>query len=328
VSDLKLRVAFWDYDRTRPLVDGRVRVSGVVLEPVLLRPREAFTRMLESEEFDVAEVSLASFVRLKADRDERFVGIPVALSKMFRHSCIYVRSDAGIETPADLRGRRIGVSQIDSTGIVFIKGLLRHDYGLLHDEMEWFIGGLEKPATQSSEVPASHGSVKHATDHQTLVGELEAGELDAIFSNHMPTSFTNGGGRIRRLFADCKTVEKDYFRRTGILPVMHIVAIRSELCRLHPWLANSLYNAFCEARDLAISGLYDTDALRLTLPWLIDHIEETRAILGREFWSYGLEPNREAFGAICQYQFEQSLTSRLVSVDELFIAGGAANGRH
>jgi 4,5-dihydroxyphthalate decarboxylase len=319
LSDLKLRAAFWDYDRTRPLIDGRVRPAGIALEPVLLRPREAFTRMLENEEFDAAEVSLASFVRLKAQNDKRFVGIPVALSKIFRHSCIYVRSDAGIAKPADLRGRRVGVSQIDSTGIVFIKGMLRHDFGLQQHEMQWFVGGLEKTAHPVSEFPAGHGSVQNLSEGQTLVELIEAGELDAIFSNHIPSNFKNGSSCIRRLFPDYKAVEREYVGRTGIYPVMHVVAIKAGLYEQHPWLADRLYNAFCDARDIATDGLYDTDALRLSLPWLIDHVEETRRVLGRDFWSYGLEPNRKAFDAICQYQFEQQLTPRLVSADELFV---------
>lgn len=316
---LKLKIACWDYDRTRPLIDGRVRPKGIELEVIVLRPREAFIRMLEREEFDIAEVSLASYARLKAQGSDRFVGIPVALSKMFRHSCIYVRSDSGISAPADLHGRRIGAAQLDSTGIVFIKGFLRHEFGIMHDQVHWFLGGLEVPANTPAALPSGHGLVEIIKANETLISHFEAGELDALFSNHIPSNFRNGSPSIRRLFPDYKIVEQDYYRRTGIYPVMHTVVIKNEVYRDHPWVAESLYRAFCEARDLAVDGLYDTDSLRLTLPWLIDHVEETWRVLGRNFWSYGIESNRCAYEALSRYQVEQQLSPRFVSADELFV---------
>jgi 4,5-dihydroxyphthalate decarboxylase len=316
---LTLKMACWDYDRTRPLVDGRVTAKDIALDISLMRPREAFRRMLEHEEFDIAEVSLANYVRLKAEGDTRFVAIPVALSKMFRHSCIYVRAGSGITTPIDLRGRRVGVSQIDSTGIVFIKGMLQHDHGVTPAQMNWVVGGLETPAPASKAYPENHGPIECLNDDQTLVSEFSAGHLDALLSNHMPLNFKRGASGVDRLFPDFKSVERDYFRRTGIFPVMHVVVLRSEVYQRYPFVAKHLYDAFSQARDVAVGGLYDTDALRLALPWLIDHIEETVCVFGKDLWSYGLEPNRAAWQAICSYQVEQGLTKNTLVVDELFV---------
>jgi 4,5-dihydroxyphthalate decarboxylase len=320
VANPRLKLACWDYDRTRPLIDGRVRPQGIELDVSVMRPREAFRRMLEAEEFDVAEVSLSSYARLKAEGDERFVGLPVALSRMFRHSCIYVRAGAGIAKPQDLRGRRVGAAQLDSTGAVFIKALLAHDYGVKPDDMHWVCGGLETP--QAIAVPSrGHGDVESLGIQQSLCGAFAAGHIDAIVSNHIPSLLARDDSGLVRLFPDFKSVEQHYFRRTGIFPIMHIVALRAELHRRYPQIAAAIYDAFCKARDIAVQGLYDTDALRLTLPWLIDHIEETRRVLGDSYWTYGADANRNVWTAFCQYQHEQGLTTRSASLDELFVVG-------
>jgi 4,5-dihydroxyphthalate decarboxylase len=319
VTNIKLKVACWDYDRTRPLIDNRVQVEGVQAEYIVLRPREAFTRMLEYEEFDVSEVSLSSFARLKANGDDRFVGIPVALSKMFRHSCIYVRTGAGIQTPADLRGKRIGVTHLDSTGIVFIKGFLRDDFDVQPHELKWVVGGLDKPQLASKAYDfSSHGDVQYLDERQTLTEEFQAGRLDALISNHIPSLFLRRDPQISRLFENFRSVEADYYRRTGIFPVMHVMAMRASLHRKYPWLAEHILQAFSLSKGIAMNGLYDTDALRLSLPWLIDHLEETWACLGEDYWSYGVTPNRATFDALCRFQFEQGLVGRQIDAAALF----------
>ncbi len=317
-----LSLACWDYDRTRPLIDGRVTAEGLDLSVHVMRPQQAFQRMLTSREFDVSEISLASFVTLKAKGDCPFVGIPVALSKMFRHSCIYVREGAGIRTPQDLKGKRVGATQFASTGVVFIKGMLQHEHDVAQSDMRWFIGGLTEPAHKPPAMPqtAPGVDIEFLYDGKsTLEGMFEAGELDALFALYLPKPFERGEPSIRRLFADHKAIEQDYYRRTGIFPVMHVMAIREDVHRADPWIAKSLYRAFCSARDEAVEGLYDTDALRVALPWLIDHIEESRRTLGRDIFAYGLEPNRPAFAAIGRYLYEQGLAPRIVTPEELFV---------
>ena len=323
MPNLKLTLACWDYDRTRPLIDGRVKPEGIDLDIQILRPRQTFQRMLDTQEFDVSELSLASYTALKGRGQCPFVAVPVALSKIFRHSCIYVRAGAGIDTPQDLRGKRVGTSQYSSTGLVFMRGMLQHDYGVNAADMHWFMGGLNsfvEPPLIPLNLPPEI-KLEFLAAGQTLESMFDAGELDALLSLYIPKSFLDGAPHVARLFPNFKAVEQDYYRRTKIFPIMHTVVLRDDIFRAHPWAAKSIYRAFCEARDLAVEGLYDTDALRVALPWLIDHVEETWRVFGKDFWAYGLEPNRATLAAVGRYVHEQGLSPRVVSADELFAAG-------
>jgi 4,5-dihydroxyphthalate decarboxylase len=320
---LKLALACWDYDRTRPLMDGRVRPEGIDLDIKVLRPRQAFQRMLDSKEFEVSELSLASYTALKARGDCPFVAVPVALSKIFRHSCIYVRADSGIRTPADLKGKRVGTSQWSSTGLCFMRGFLQHDYGVTAADMHWFMGGLNtfvEPPLIPLNLPKEI-KLDFLSGGQTLEGMFAAGELDALLSLYIPQMFAKGDPRIVRLFPNHKEVEQDYYRRTGIFPIMHTVVVREDVHRAHPWVAANIYKAFCDARDIAVDGLWDTDALRVALPFLIDHVEETWRVFGKDYWAYGLEANRPTWAAISRYVHEQGLAPRIVAPDELFLPG-------
>jgi 4,5-dihydroxyphthalate decarboxylase len=321
MGGLKLKLACNDYDRTRALIDGRVKPGGIELDISVLKPRELFPRMLNDREFDVAELSLSSYASLVARDLSPFVAIPVTLSKLFRHDAIYVRKGAGIERPQDLRGKRVGTTQYGATASITIKGLLSDEFGVQPSDMRWFVGGLNTP-TEKPLIPLNlpkDVSLEFLGPGRTLEGMLAAGELDALFSILIPQMFLDGSPQIARLFPDFKTVEKDYFRRTGIFPVMHIVAIKKDVYRENPWVAKSLYRAFCEARDIAVGPLYDTDALIVALPWLIDHIEENWRVFGKDFWAYGVEPNRAAFDALCRWVHEQGLAPRRVTVEELFV---------
>jgi 4,5-dihydroxyphthalate decarboxylase len=201
-----------------------------------------------------------------------------------------------------------------------MKGMLAHDHGVMPEDIHWFIGGLDAP-TQRPLLPLNLPPsirIDFLPDGQTLEGMLAAGELDALFSLYLPDSFLRGAPHVARLFPNHKEVEQDYYRRTRIFPIMHTVVIREDVHRENPWVAQNLYRAFCEARDIATHGLYDTDALHLSLPFLIDHVEETRRVFGQDFWSYGLEPNRPTLAAIGQYVHEQHLSPRIVAAEEIF----------
>jgi 4,5-dihydroxyphthalate decarboxylase len=320
MTDLRLSLACNDYDRCRPLLDGRVTPEGIALDVQRLKPRELFPRMLDHQEFQVGEVSLASYASLVARGQSPFKAIPVSLSKIFRHSCIYVRSDAGIERPEDLRGKRVGTTQYGATAVVFMKGLLQDEYGVAPHEMKWFVGGLSAP-TEKPLIPLNLPQgveLEFLPAGRTLEQMLLDNDLDALLSIYFPKIFLQGSPRIRRLFPNFKAVEQDYFRRTGIFPIMHVVVLRNDVYRDHPWAAKSLYRAFCQARDLALAPLYDTDALAVALPWLLDHVEESWRIFGKDFWAYGVEPNRPAIEALCRYVHEQGLAPRRVTADELF----------
>lgn len=320
MANLKLTLACWNYDRTRPLIDGRVKPEGIDLDIQILRPRQSFQRMLDNQEFQVSELSLASYTALKARGDCPFVAVPVALSKIFRHSCIYVRKGAGIEKPEDLRGKRVGTSQYSSTGLCFMRGMLEHDYGIKSEDMHWFMGGLntfvEQPLIPLNLPKAIKLDFLSGT--QTLEQMFDAGELDALLTLYIPHSFLNGAPHIARLWPNFKEVEQDYYRRTKIFPIMHTVVVREDVHREHPWVAKSIYRAFSEAKALAVDGLYDTDALHLSLPFLIDHVEEAWRVFGKDFWAYGVEPNRPTWEAIARFVHEQGLAPRVVTPEELF----------
>jgi 4,5-dihydroxyphthalate decarboxylase len=320
MANLKLTLACWDYDRTRPLIDGRVKPEGIDLDIQVLRPRQAFQRMLDEQAFQISELSLASYTTLKARGACPFVAVPVALSKIFRHSCIYVREGADIRRPQDLCGKRVGTSQWSSTGLCFMRGFLQHDYGVMAEDMHWFMGGLNtfvEPPLIPLNLPSAI-KLDFLSGGQTLEAMFEAGELDALLSLYFPKSFLDGSPQISRLFFNFKEVEQDYYRRTRILPIMHTVVVREDVHDRHPWVAKSIYKAFCEAKSLAVEGLYDTDALRIALPFLIDHVEEAWRVFGKDFWAYGLEPNRPTWAAIGRYVHEQGLAPRVVLPEELF----------
>jgi 4,5-dihydroxyphthalate decarboxylase len=320
VANLKLTLACWDYDRTRPLIDGRVKPEGIDLDIQILRPRQAFQRMLDDKEFQVSELSLASYTTLKARGNCPYVAVPIALSKIFRHSCIYVRTGAGIKTPQDLRGKRVGTSQWSSTGLCFMRGMLQHDHGLKAEDFHWFMGGLNtfvEPPLIPLNLPKEI-KLDFLTGGQTLEKMFVAGELDALFSLYIPELFLKGSPQIARLFPNFKEVETEYYKRTRILPIMHTVVVREDVHREHPWVAKSIYKAFSEAKAIAVDGLYDTDALRLALPFLIDHVEENWRVFGKDFWAYGIEPNRPTWEAIGRYVHEQGLAPRVVTPEDLF----------
>jgi 4,5-dihydroxyphthalate decarboxylase len=319
MANLKLTLACWDYDRTRPLMDGRVQPEGIDLDIKVLRPHETFERQLHRQEFDLSELSLGSIAALTGRGACPFVPIPVVLSKIFRHSCIYIRKDAGIERPQDLRGKRVGTTQFSATALVFMRGMLQHEYGVKTEDMHWFMGGLDRYADPPL-IPLNLPKVRldFLKQGQTLEQMFDAGELDALLSIYIPSSFRASAPHVARLFPNYKEVEQDYYRRTRICPVMHVVALREDVHRAHPWAAKSIYRAFREARDLAIDGLYDTDALRVALPWLLDYVEESWRVFGEDFWAFGLEPNRPTFEAVGHYVHEQGLSPRVVTPEELF----------
>src|SRR5262249_16467361 len=289
----------------------------------VLRPRETFQRMLDNKEFDASEMSLASYAALKGRDACPFVAVPAALSRIFRHSCIYVRRGASIGKPEDLRGKRVGTSQWSATALVFIRGMLEDDYGIKSADLHWFMGGLRtfvEPPLIPLDLPKDI-RLEFLAQGQTLEQLFEAGKLDALFSLYMPQLFVDGSPAIARPFANYKGTGQAYYRRARIFPIMHTVVLREDIYRAHPWAARSIYDALVKARDLAVDGLYDSDALRVALPWLLDHVEEARRAIGQDFWAYGLEANRPTYEAIGRHAHEQGLSPPLVQPHELSVPG-------
>jgi 4,5-dihydroxyphthalate decarboxylase len=310
MHNLPLTIACGRYDRTQPLIDGRVAPEGVDLTFIPLRPGETFWRMLNYGEFDASEMSLSSYTILRSEGDMRFIAIPVFPSRVFRHSAIYLPARSRIEQPQDLKGARVGVGDYQMTAAVWVRELLAHEYGVLPRDIEWVTGrpvrAVRKP--EGVRITAMPGDT-------TLEGMLERGEIDALASVMIPKGL---GTSVRRLFADFRAVETAYFKKTGIFPIMHTFVLKTALYEKNPWLATSFYRAFCRARDLAYRTIYDTDALAVGLPWVIDEMEMAHKIFGPQIWDYSIEGSRPTLEALVAAVHEQGLASRRMSVEELF----------
>jgi 4,5-dihydroxyphthalate decarboxylase len=281
---------------------------------------ETFFRMLRHREFDAAEMSLSSYSVSVSKPDRPFVAIPVFPSRFFRHSCIYVNANAGIKEPKDLIGKRIGNPEYQMTAPVWIRGILSDHYGVPVDSVTYCTGGEEEPGRTEKlklDLPPNI-RVEPIGENQTLAQMLLDGEIDALYTARMPSSFRTGGGRVKRLFENYVDVERQYYRDTGIFPIMHTVAIKREVYEANRWVAQSLYKAFIEAQRRTYEDLQETAALKTMLPWAGAHVEEAQREMGDDFWPYGLERNRKTLETFLRYHFEQGLSKRLLTPDELF----------
>jgi 4,5-dihydroxyphthalate decarboxylase len=318
--DVPITVACGNYDRTRAIRDGRVKVEGCTTTYLPLYPEEIFFRAFRYHEFDVSELSMSSYTRMVAAGTCDYVGIPAFVSRLFRHSGMYVRADSGIREPKDLKGKRIGLPEYQITAVVWMRGIMQHEYGVLPTDIQWRSGGQEEPGrderTPLKPIPGL--DLKPIGKDLTLVNMLRGGELDALFTARGPSSFLRGEPHIKRLFSDSRAAEQAYYKKTGMFPIMHLIGIKKELVAQYPWLPSSVYKAFCEAKALAMIDLLDVNALMVTHPWLIPETEETMALMGKDFWSYGIHENMKEITALSQYLYEQGLMDRKVAVEELF----------
>ncbi len=320
MGKIHLTLSCWDYDRMRPLQDGRVQVEGVELTYLPLRVEETFWRMLRHQEFDVAELSLGSYL-ISRERDfPRFIAIPVFPSRCFRHSCIYVNTYSGIKEPKDLIGKKMGISEYQITMAIWARGILQHEYGVPPEKLKWFTGGEEQPGRQDKvkhDFPPGLEIHSIGSD-RTLSPMLESGEIDAMMSAHMPSPFVRRSPNVRRLIPNFREVEKDYYRRTKIFPIMHTIGIRQEIYKKYPWVAQNLFKAFSEAKKICQESMYEFSALKYMLAWSIAEMEEEQALFGEELWPYGLEPNRHVLETAVQYAYEQGLIKKKPALESLF----------
>lgn len=315
-----MTLACWNYDRTRALLDGRVRPDGIDLNYLELPVEETFFRMLRHREFDAAEMSLSSYVLSLFSPERPFIAIPVFPSRVFRHSCIYVHAGSGIAAPQDLVGKRVGTPEYQMTAGVWIRGILADEHAVPVNSVTYCTGGEEEPGRPEKlrlDLPGDI-RIERIGQEQTLSAMLAGGQIDALYTARTPSTFRGGGGAVRRLFPDFVPLERDYFRRTRVFPIMHTVVIRRELYERAPWVAQSLQKAFRAAQRETYADLAETAALKAMLPWLISHVEETRREMGNDFWPYGLEPNRHAIATFLRYSHEQGLSGRLLEPEELF----------
>jgi 4,5-dihydroxyphthalate decarboxylase len=318
--EIPITIACGNYDRTRPILDGRVRVEGCAVTCLPLYPEEIFFRAFRYQEFDVCEMSMSSYMRTVASGTSAYVGIPAFVSRIFRHSGIYIRTDAGIKEPADLKGKRIGLPEYQMTAVVWLRGMMQHDYGVKPTDIHWRSGGQEEPgrSERTPLKPIPGLDLAPIGPDETLVGMLREGALDALFTARAPSSFMRGEPHIARLFPDTRAAEIAYYKKTGLFPIMHLIGIRKTLLAQHPWLATSLYKAFYAAKALAMKDLTDVGALAVTLPFLEPETLATMAVMGSDFWRYGVRENMREIEALTGYAYEQGLTDRKLTAEDLF----------
>jgi 4,5-dihydroxyphthalate decarboxylase len=323
VGALPITVATWDYDRVRAVVDGRVRIEGCDVNYITMPVEECFERAYFHGEFEVAEIGFSPYLIALSRGEPPYVALPAFLSRMFRHSAIYVRTDRGIDGPADLRGKRIGVPEYQMSAVMWVRGFLKDEHGIAARDINWVQGGLETPGRRDKfplNLPPDF-PLTRLRNGETLSRMLVDGELDAVISARRPSCFVTGHPKVRRLFADYRSAERDYYARTGLFPIMHAVGIRRDVLARNPWLAMSVYKAFVAAKRIADADLAETTALKIGLPWVAAEYDATRAVMGDDFWPYGIEANRKTLEAMARYSHEQGLAVRPLSVDEMFAAG-------
>jgi 4,5-dihydroxyphthalate decarboxylase len=319
MSKLQLSVAMGDYDRNRALFDGRVQIDGCDPVYMLLSPEEMFFRAMRSRDFDITELSFSSYL-VKHSRGEcPYIAVPVFLSRAFRHTSIYVRKDR-IKKPEDLKGKRIGIPEYQLTAIVWARSILQDDYGIAPEDVIWVRGGIDTPGRPEKiklDLPAGV-RIETAPENQTISDLLDQGDLDAFIAPRPPSGAAASNPNVGWLFDDATAVAKDYYRRSGIFPIMHVVGIRKELAEKHRWLPGAVFKAFSESKAKALELLADTSATKVTLPFVEEQLKSARETLGQDFWSYGVAQNRKTLEAFTRHRYAQGLSSRLVGVDELF----------
>lgn len=323
---MKLTVGSLRYDHMRALIDGDVRIEGV--EATFASAdivSTIFENMVRDEAYDVSELGLTFYLRLLDQDDHRFVAIPVFPNRHFRHSAIYVNTGSGIRTPQDLIGRTIGeFGTYGHDAGVWPKGILADDFGVTPDQSRWVIGGSDFPVKPYDFVPFIRPQgveITVAPDGEALGPMLEDGRIDALVSALAPQAYLQGSSKVARLFPDARAVERDYYLRTGIFPIMHTVVVRRDLLDRHEGLARAVYDAFCRAKDAMLDryrhGLLEQH-VEISVPWFTSLVEENRRLLPEDFWPYGVEANRHAIDTYLRYFHQQGLSRRRWTCEEIF----------
>jgi 4,5-dihydroxyphthalate decarboxylase len=318
---LRLHAGIAISDRVAPLLTGKVAHPDIMLAFERAAPNDIFWRALHENAFDITEMSFAGHAILASRDTNPFVGLPIYTSRMFRHGAIYVLRRSGIKEPQDLRGRRIGVPEYQMTAAVWLRGLLDEIYAIAPSEIIWRTGGVNARRHPERVVlrPPSGVSITAIGRNETLNAMLLAGDIDAIMAPQMPAAFRDGHPEVRRLFENSRAVEQGYYRDTGIFPIMHILVMRRTLAEAHPDLPRRLFDLFESARQKSLATLSDTDALAVMLPWLVQEYEATRALMGEDYWSYGVAQNRPTIEAFLRHLERQALLARPLSIADLFL---------
>jgi 4,5-dihydroxyphthalate decarboxylase len=262
---------------------------------------------------------MAKYVSLTAQGDTSFWALPVFPSRVFRHSSLYVRRKGPIKKITDLKGRKVGIPEWAQTAAVYSRGFLTHQYGLKLSSIKWVQAGVNQPGrVEKVDLKLPKGVELTRVPEKSLNEMLLSGEIDAVLAARAPDAFTEGDERVQRFFDDFVSVEADYYRETGIFPIMHAVAVRRDVLDKNPWVARSLFNAFEECRKRSIARALDSTATMLLIPWGYEHARRGMELLGDDYFPYGIEKNRKTLEAFLSYAHEQGVCKRLLTIEELF----------
>ena len=289
--------------------------------PLVLEPAEMFARACRYFEFDVTELSFSSYMRMVDQGDSPYVAIPAFLSRAFRHSSIYVRTDRGIGSPKGLAGKIVGVPEYQMTAALWLRGMFQDEFSVKPTDIKWRTGGQEQPGREERMPVAIPGlDLKPIPEGATLSAMLQSGEIDTLLSARTPSVYLRQAPNIDRMYPNYKEVEQAYFRKTGYFPIMHIVAIRSSLAERYPWLPASVYKALLELKTIGLERLTNLAQLAVALPWMEFESGETKALMGNDYWRYGVKDCRHEIDVMTRYAHEQGLTARRLTPEELFAA--------
>ena len=319
MARLQLSIAIGDYDRMRPLADGQVQIDGVDPQFMLLEPEEIFFRAFRHADFDICELSMSSYSVKTADGTSPYIAVPVFPSRAFRHTSIYVRTDR-IKTPGDLIGKRVGMPEYQLTANVWARMVLEEDFGVRPADIEWVRGGYEHPGRVEKIAVTLPPDVRvtEVRPEETISGLLADGAIDAVIGPRAPSCFERGHPHVGYLFADPQAAAREWFGRTRIFPIMHLLGIRRTLAEGHPWLPAAVVKAFEQSKALALARLNDTSATKVTLPFVEEQLRAARSLMGDDFWSYGLNANRHVLQRFLARHHAEGLSSRLLAPEELF----------
>ncbi|MDH5747744.1 MAG: hypothetical protein OEY85_00380 [Rhodospirillales bacterium] len=310
-----------DYDRILAFKTGAVEIEGYTVDYLNLAPPETFKRLFTEQAFDISEMSFSTYLLARARGEWPYRALPVPLSRVFPHNSIYVREDSGIETAEDLKGRLVGIPNYHFTRGLCVRGMLADEYGVRVEDVRWRTGGVDTPGglTYLPMEPPPGVEIEAIAGDETLGGLLISGGIDAIITYRDPAVFTERHPRVHRLFPDFRPLEQDYFRRTGVFPVMHVIGVHERLLQADPGIERRIFKAFADAKAACLPRLTDLDALAVTLPWLVAETESTMELMGRDFWPYGLEPNRVTFETQVRWSHQQGITPRPEPLADLFL---------
>jgi 4,5-dihydroxyphthalate decarboxylase len=322
MANVKLRFASGLYDRMLPLYTREVRPEGIDLDFIVNDdPRVTFDRMVRDLAYDLSEMSSSEFIQRVSRNECPFVALPVFPSRIFRHGFIVFNRRSGIRSAKDFEGRRVGVQLYTMTAAVFIRGLLQHEYGVDLSTIRWVQGAMDTPGSHGSPTVLpllKPVSIEVNASNHSLSELLERGEIDAIIGATLPKSLGTNPD-IVRLFPDYDQVEMAYYKKTRIHPIMHLVAIRRDVYEAHPFIAQSLYRAFCAAKEVALKHMRFSGALRYMLPWLMKSVDQIDDVFGGDPWPYGVEENRPTLEALVTYLHDQAIIPAPMKLEDLFL---------